>query len=119
MAVSQVRQFLGDECMSTIEGDPCPRKPKTLGYCVLHYGRMRTGGKMDAPVVERREEQPESCGSTILGEPCGGDPYANGFCTMHYHRDRTAPTPRKSAKFNRVMGQGGSATVAAAAKRAP
>lgn len=68
------------EC--SVEG--CAKECKTMGYCAVHYWRVRKYGVPGPPEVMRNRNHPDTC--TLEG--CER-PYAyNGYCTLHAGQER-------------------------------
>ena len=70
----------------------CDRIRTALGYCDMHYRRMRRGQNLDDPVPQRNR----TCDISW----CNRKHYAVGLCKMHYFRKRRGADMDKVPQFH-------------------
>lgn len=66
------------ERICSVEG--CLRKHEGLGYCALHYQRVKSGIPLDLPPMRVRRD------SMCAFQGCDRDQLAKGYCALHYQR---------------------------------
>ena len=69
--------------VATCERPGCTRGARARGLCALHYGRLRNGTDLDAPIRQSRAE-----GLYCSIEWCERPRENGGYCAAHYMRSR-------------------------------